>query len=360
MTTFGDIRSVAQRAPNIGTWWDLCDAFESYDGAEPLEDRVLPYCASQLARWPVTVSRAMPGAWLEALCRGERVPQARLANAITNWRTFDRARLAALTRAPELEGIRVVELSRGYSASEHYVRPESLEPSAITDTAIGDVFVDLVQGPLRHVEVCVLGGVAVDASVARALATLPRLRSLTLEACPHSELALPALAAGPFEALVDLCVDCWGASSLEVLIESPWFHQLEALAWRGCRLEDAWVAGVFDDPVVSNLQVLDLGANHLTTLTLAGLLTSPALTRLERLYLSRLNTDGYPSFTSRIETEQGRRRLEAALERMTSDALVELGLRESTLGWADQRLLSETARARGFEFAFTRYVDNLT
>jgi hypothetical protein len=346
---------VAQRAPGVGTWWDLCDAFESYDGAEPLADRVLPYCASQLSRWPATVTRAMPSAWLEALCRGERVPQAALANAITNWRTFDAGKLAALTRAHELDGVRVLEISRGYSSSEDYYWPSSLEPGVLPRDGIGAQVVALLEGPLRRVEVCVLGGFAVGAAEARALATLPRLRALTLEACPHDEGTLAALASGPFSSLVDLCVDCWVDSSLEVLLESSWFHQLEALALRGCHLEDAWVSGVFDDPVVSNLQALDLGANRLTSGALAHLLTSPALARLERLYLARLNTNTYHP------TQQAAGRdLVVAIERMTMSGLEELGLRHSQLAWREHVALRKAADARGFRFAFTHYTDNLT
>ncbi len=354
MTTFGDIRSVAQRAPGVGTWWDLCDAFESYDGAEPLEDRVIPYCAAQLARWPVTVSRSMPSSWLEALCRGERVPVARLANAITNWRNFDEGKLAALAGAAEIEGVRVLELSRGYSGSDGFFRQSVLAPDVVDD-AFADTFEGMVRGPLRRVEVCVLGGTPIGPRVARALASMPALTSLTLEACPHDEDALAVLAAGPFDALVDLCVDCWAAESLEVILESSWFHRLESLSWRGCRLVDSWVASVFDDPVVSNLRMLDLGANNLTTDALCSVLTSPALTRLERLYISRLN-DHWSSLSSMDQCD----RLRAAFERMASSRLEELGLRESSLDSTELSILRDASRTHGFEFAFTYYRDNLT
>ncbi len=360
MASFGDIRSIAQRAPGTGTWWDLCDAFESYEGAEPVEDRVLPYCEAQLSRWPPEIARAMPVAWLEALAVGRRVPGARLANAITNWNSVTSAKLTGLSRAAGVQNVRLLELSVGVSGVMMHHQPRPLAPGHVEqDEAFVGALERLFAGPMRGLEVLVLGDRTVDPRLAGHVAALPRLRSLTLEGCRHDEAALDHLAAGPFASLTDLHVQRWAPSSIDALLESSWFGRLEALSLRGCSLDGPWVERVFDDPSVSNLRALDLGVNLLGVDALCALLTSPALVRLEHLTMDRLEQDD-PSWAPLEQRVARMAALEAALERATLGRLVELGLRETLLHDGEIAVIRRWASARGVELRYTRYVDQLT
>lgn len=68
-STFGDLRSLLQRAPSPLLWEDLCALMDLSD-AEQRDSELIPYALSHLKRWPWQL-RVAPPRWLRAAEQGE-------------------------------------------------------------------------------------------------------------------------------------------------------------------------------------------------------------------------------------------------------------------------------------------------
>ena len=76
-SSFGDLRSAAQRPPGPDAWRGLCHLAQRFE-SDTFHERALPYLKAHLDRWPDAL-RCAPRSWIRRVASGEDVPQLSIA-----------------------------------------------------------------------------------------------------------------------------------------------------------------------------------------------------------------------------------------------------------------------------------------
>ena len=212
---FGDVRSILHGEPSQQGWQALCEALDAYQGAEPLEEVVLPYCLQALQGWPPEIERWVPPRWDEMLFEEQGPPELILCTHLElhDYHVGDRGNIGdgdvrALAASPHLAQLQHLDLSSNYigdqgvealAASAHLTRLQYLD---LADNHIGSGGARaLAASPnlasLRHLD---LYGNRIGDEGARALASSPHLASLqhlNLHSNGIEDEGAAALAASP-------------------------------------------------------------------------------------------------------------------------------------------------------------------
>ena len=79
---FSELRSLSQQPPSRASWDALCDNLAQWPHAG-LIDQAIPYALAHVDRWPETIERPTPAAWIDAALEGHDVPQLQLVRELS-------------------------------------------------------------------------------------------------------------------------------------------------------------------------------------------------------------------------------------------------------------------------------------
>lgn len=249
---FGLVRG----APDVETWDALVQAIAGRRAAGEELAGLVAALEPELARWPASVLRELPLAWIYALSQGERRPEAALANALTlsdRWALWaslseftpleDEARERVLA-APELRNVRSLDVAFVTDDNPYSPGPMILleGPAPLQAASF--------RGQLRALclERVVLRWREGVAGLGSLLAALPGLRSLDLTDNQLGDAALAALAQVPQLAQLDQLIldrNSFTVRGFNILQSSPYAMRIQdfgELDWDG---EAPDVSGTF-------------------------------------------------------------------------------------------------------------------
>lgn len=239
--SFGELRSLLQRAPSAERWRQLCHIFESF-GADQFDDMIVPYVRSITRSWPRELCVA-PQRWVLAELEGQVLPY---------W-----------------------SVARVLSLSCSYLKPQQIKQLLSSDR-------------LGFVEALHMDSNRGGASTAGLLASATSLTALEVLDLGYNELTPSSL-----EQLVQApCLAKLRVLNLEgnairggmgALSRAPWLDGLTSLDLRACGLNDADLV-LFKQPM-SSLQRLKLDRNSELGRKFFVALADAELGAMERLEL---------------------------------------------------------------------------
>ena len=362
LSTFGEVRSIAQGEPTANQWKKLCRMLESWEDPVSLEQVVLPYLMGALSRWPDDL-RVAPEHWVSRQLGGEDIPALLVTRKIvlrSMWFGASANNSEALTHSPGFANCVILQIQAGTGVSELVAMLDAKE-SWLTrikslrffNVDLGDelAMMLLASKNLSRLEELRLDYAKLTGATLEALAGSPMAASLKSLGLQHIDLgdahaALDTLEKLPKLESLELRSAELGVDHMLELSELHPPEHLTSLSLRDNRARDqgtrALARGRFTNTVEvlnlsnnqiggagaraiaeseqsSSLKQLDLQMNRLDTDAALELARTPFLANLESLKLD-LNLIGVQGWRALMESKHLGDRVKAELEPLAKEA----------------------------------------
>lgn len=295
--TLGDLLDIVSTdEPSAERFAELCVAIGPQGG---VPDAVVDALLKRVMLWPDRILRRVPPQWAQRLVRKEGVAAARLCNVL-EWtgEGVDAGAMEALASAPELRGVRVLDMrdnplgSRGGVALARTAHMRHIRSLGLQNVQLGDEGLRALanSSAMGSVHALNLRGNAITHVGAAALASSPYIkdvRILDMSDNPMGDEGMAALAhsvnlRGATALRFDQCG--MGAFGVRELAGSEYMQGVVELSLKHNALDDAALRALADSPHLVDLDGLALEGNTFTERGMRALATSEHLPERIREY----------------------------------------------------------------------------
>jgi Ran GTPase-activating protein (RanGAP) involved in mRNA processing and transport len=305
---FGELRSLANGAPSEEAWASICALLDQEGDDDRLIEEVLPYLEHHLSDWPEG-AREIPKEWMRVMLKGEPCTRARLGRKMSAVRAEEEGDLDMLLSSPDLGALTWLDLGynhfdeRALRILEEETHLTSLRWLSVSDSHLGhEGIVRILESPrlanlthfiaawcdiendgavalsrtdaLRRLERIEFRGNRITPPEAQTLLrgrNFDSVRELAMGWNDIADAGVEAIADAPYLGqLRELCLEnnSIGGEGVEYLVRQPAIADLEILRLynnASAGMGDSVAVAIAESPYMSNLKLLDLSGNPVSS-----------------------------------------------------------------------------------------------